>query len=375
MTLAFFIIAALDLLGILDKKTSLEERNGWVEWIYECQAPGGGFRGFTGANPGDEKQTKDNRHWDPANVPATFFALLTLIILGDDFSRLKREDCLTWLASMQRENGSIGEIHGEAQTIEGGNDLRFCCCAAGILNILQDESGTISLSCIDSKKLASYVRSCQTYDGGFSEGPGHECHSGLTYCAINTFFFLQSTMTGPEDPEASLALSSISTERCVRWIVDRQTTYIEADEGEDREDIQCRDSEALAPRHPSVFPGSPAFFAEPECAGFNGRPNKIADTCYGFWNCGSLAMLDKLHIVDHQKLRRYLLDKVQHMIGGFGKGIDEPPDVLHAYLGLAQLSLLHEPGLKNLDAGFCISTDALARLQRLSKKLTDLNIA
>lgn len=40
-------------------------------------------------------------------------------------------------------------------------------------------------------------------------------------------------------------------------------------------------------------------------------------------------------------LRRYLLEKTQHLIvGGFGKFPGCPPDIYHAYLGLACLALI-----------------------------------
>ena len=36
-------------------------------------------------------------------------------------------------------------------------------------------------------------------------------------------------------------------------------------------------------------------------------------------------MLHQLGLVDIARMRRYLLEKTQHIVGGFGKGIGEPP--------------------------------------------------
>lgn len=36
-------------------------------------------------------------------------------------------------------------------------------------------------------------------------------------------------------------------------------------------------------------------------------------------------MLDQLHLIDKPRMRRYLLEKTQHIVGGFGKGVNEPP--------------------------------------------------
>ena len=192
MTLAFFVVSALDLLDILDSKISPEERSCWTDWIYSCQLDSGGFRGFTGTKFSDHLRTPENQQWDPANVPATFFALVTLVILGDDLSRVKRWECLSWLPKVQRQDGSFGETLGENGNIEGGSDLRFCCCAAGIRHVLRGP-GDLDVQDFDVDRLVAYIAASQvrtetinlvpcstnpgqSYDGGFSEGPGHESH-------------------------------------------------------------------------------------------------------------------------------------------------------------------------------------------------------
>src|SRR5256885_7096621 len=141
LSLAYFIVSALDLLNILDTKVTGEERQSWIQWIYHCQVLEGGFRGSTATDFGNEKRTDENRYWDPANLPATFFALITLIVLGDDLSGVRRRECLEWLPKLQRKNGSFGETIGENGTIEGGSDLRFCYCAAGLRYILRGTYG------------------------------------------------------------------------------------------------------------------------------------------------------------------------------------------------------------------------------------------
>lgn len=166
MLLAFFTVAGLDLLGVLQSKTTPEERQGYIDWIYHCQVPTGGFRAFTGTDFGAENRTLDNEAWDPANVPSTFFALELLIILGDDLSRVKRRECLQWLPRLQRDNGSFGEVLGPGGKIEGGGDLRFCCFAAGTRYILRGNGGADvdGIKDIDVDKLAAFVQACQVSD-------------------------------------------------------------------------------------------------------------------------------------------------------------------------------------------------------------------
>jgi len=131
MSLAFFTISALDLLGCLHSITTPEEREGYVTWLYNCQHPNGGFRGSPAMDLG-ESRTLENAVWDAPTVPATFFALSALCILGDDLSRVKRKECLVWLNKMQRPDGSFGETLGDNGRIEGGTDARFGYCATGV---------------------------------------------------------------------------------------------------------------------------------------------------------------------------------------------------------------------------------------------------
>ena len=163
MMLAYLIVSALDLLEVLDSNITRVARDEWMEWIYSCQLPTGGFRGFSGTNLGNDMTSKDNAHWDPASMPGTFFALINLVILGDDLSRVRRRDCLQWLPKLQRDNGSFGEILGENGSIEGGNDLRFCECAVGIRYILKNstQEETLDVEDFDIAKLISYIQSCQ----------------------------------------------------------------------------------------------------------------------------------------------------------------------------------------------------------------------
>jgi geranylgeranyl transferase type-1 subunit beta len=38
ITIAYFCLSGLDLLGALETKTTEEQRKGWVEWIWSLQA-------------------------------------------------------------------------------------------------------------------------------------------------------------------------------------------------------------------------------------------------------------------------------------------------------------------------------------------------
>ena len=184
--LAFFTLAGLDVLDVLHSETSPDERHGYIEWIYHCQVPTGGFRGFTGTDFGHTRRSPENAAWDPASIPSTFFALVILVILGDDLSRVKRAECLRWLPRLQRPDGSFGDILGSDGGIEGGRDLRFCCFAAGTRYILRGRRRGLGLEAddIDVSRLVAFIEACQTYDGGMSEAPFCESHGMLVAVAV-----------------------------------------------------------------------------------------------------------------------------------------------------------------------------------------------
>ena len=293
MFLGFFIVAALDLLDVLNNPDiqkpviSAEERQKWVDWIYSCQVPDGqGFRGFTGTDLGQERH-EDNKLWDPGNLPNTFFALVALLVLGDDLGRVQRQECLGWLPRLQRPDGSFGEILGPGAEIEGGRDLRYCCCAAGIAYILNDPAETPYRPVFNEDRLIDYILSCQDYNGGYGESPLREPHSGLNYCAVGTLELL-IRLDSPSSRRATNALGD--QDRCIRWLLERQTTVLYEEEPDEDDDDDGEEGNDTNPAAPS-FANSPMYYSEPaRVVGFNGRDNKIADTCYCFWNSGALAV-------------------------------------------------------------------------------------
>ena len=203
MTLGCFCVAALDLLGELPFLTSPEDRQGWVEWIYRNQLPdgapggGGGFRGSPATDFGDELRTASNQKWDPPNLPGSFFAVATLVGLGDDLARVKRKELLALLPTLQRADGSFGESimyetepgrgddAGDAVTAVavGSTDMRFVYMAAALRWMLRGQhgNGCPDVPDFDVQRTVRYIKSSQSYDSGVSEKPFGESHG---MCAI-----------------------------------------------------------------------------------------------------------------------------------------------------------------------------------------------
>ena len=88
MTILFFAISGLDVLGALEDSLSYERRTEIIEWIYSCQADTG-FVGSTFLR--SDKSILSSRS---VHVAMTYTALATLVILGDDLSRVHKKGVL-----------------------------------------------------------------------------------------------------------------------------------------------------------------------------------------------------------------------------------------------------------------------------------------
>ncbi|KAL1793352.1 hypothetical protein ACET3X_008334 [Alternaria dauci] len=380
MLLALFTVSALDILGDLDAALSAEERQGHIDWVYNCQLPEGGFRPWPGSNYG-HLRNEENKSWDPAHIPGTFFALLTLVVLGDDLERVKRKEILTWLLKMQRPEGSFGETLGDGDYVHGGNDSRFGYMATAIRWILRGdlEGPCEGVPDIDVDKFVKCVRKAECYDGGISEAPFHEAHAGFTCCAIAALHFVGRLPLPPSQKPDGLVRGVTDVPKTLHWLVSRQTLTLDEDDGFDTLNDETDTSETCHDAHTFVklnsrpsaqakpnLQGRPHIHFELERVGVNGRCNKVADTCYAYWTSTPLQLLGHLDIIDRQPIRKWLLDKTQHLVGGFGKVTGDPPDMYHSFLGLMVLAMFGETGLQDVDSALCITHKAKRHLESLS---------
>jgi geranylgeranyl transferase type-1 subunit beta len=368
MTLACFVLSAADLIGDLDAAMSEEDRRGYIEWVYHCQLPSGGFRPSPATDFGTASN-EDNAIWDPAHMAGTFFALLILGLLRDDLTRVKRREILKWLNQMQRPDGSFGQTIGVNGHIEGGSDSRFGFMAAGIRWILRGnlEGPVDGVPDIDVDKFVQCVRDSETYDGGISEAPFHEAHAGFACCAISALSLLDRLPLPPSQTPDGRLRGVTNLPLTLHWLASRQTLTLDEDDALEAYRYETegvavyRDADAFNKLKDSTNKTIP----EIRCVGLNGRCNKIADTCYGYWTCAPLHVLGYPDLVDKEPIQRWLLERTQHFIGGFGKLPGEPPDVYHSYLGLFTLAMLGHPQLKEVDPALCISKAVKEHLESL----------
>jgi len=191
--------------------------------------------------------------------------------------------------------------------VAGGSesDMRYVYCACCVSYMLKDWSG------INKERLCKFILECQSYDFAIAQEPGAEGHAGSTYCAI-----------------ASLELMGMldmlpNKDKLICWLAQRQTM------------------------------------------GFNGRPNKIPDTCYSFWVGATLKILGAYDDVVNCSHTRSFTMTCQQKIGGFSKWPDIHPDVLHTYFSICGLAFIGEPGIEKVNPALGFSQKAADRLKQI----------
>ncbi|KAI0021690.1 terpenoid cyclases/Protein prenyltransferase [Xylariomycetidae sp. FL0641] len=387
LLLGFFIIAGLDLLSASSPDSHLlsaTDRQSLRDWILSLQHPLGGFCGSPNhVLPGDKAIRWDQASekyvaCDPANanIAPTYFALMSLGVLADEnthnaFQGISRKPTLRWLKKLQREDGSFGEVVTKDGSIAGGRDMRYCYFAASIRWILFAGPERDGSDDIDVDKLVAYIRQAQTFDGGLSESSTHESHSGYAYCGVAALAFLDLANRDPEKgPNHYLRAGIPSIPSLIHFLVNRQILYLDANPDDSENDKDPDDNSA---NHPILDPSDPVLAQNlsDACIGFNGRLNKLPDTCYAWWVSGALDILGERALIDRGPARRFLLDKTQHLIGGFAKYPGGPPDVYHSYMGLAALATMAgdgdgdgEPGLPRFDPRLCVRQSAAEHIDR-----------
>jgi protein farnesyltransferase subunit beta len=159
-----------------------------------------------------------------------YAAVLTLCTIGTPAALgiIDRAAMYHYFLSLKHPSGGIA-IHTGGEVDSRGTYTIIC--VARILNILTDE---LTAGVVD------FLLKCQTYEGGFGGEPGNEAHGGYNFCALAALLILKSA---------------------------------------DRCDMAAQESWLL--RRQVKLEG-----------GFQGRTNKLVDSCYSFWQGAALAMCE-----------------------------------------------------------------------------------
>ncbi|KAL6716221.1 Rab geranylgeranyltransferase [Lecanora helva] len=213
--------------------------------------------------------------------------LATVDALDDLDKRAKvgKEKVGKYIANLQDLN--TGSFAGDEW---GEMDTRFVFGAFLALSLMN------LLDTIDVSKAVAYIQACANFDGGYGVSPGAESHSGQIYTCVGAL-----TIAG--------RLDLVDKDRLGGWLSERQLPN----------------------------------------GGLNGRPEKLEDVCYSWWVVSSLAMIDRIHWIDRNKLSAFILRCQDTDKGGISDRPGDMVDVFHTHFGLAGLSLLNYPGLEPVD--------------------------
>lgn len=228
---------------------------------------------------------------------------MSIAILGtkEAYGLIDREKLRDWILSL-RQPGVPGSylIHENGEA-----DLRavYIAMVAGkLFNILTPEI---------TEGVAEYIVQCQTYEGGLAPTIDCEAHAGYTYCGVAALSILGK-------------IHVLDVPRLINWISNRQ-----------------RDPEG----------------------GFNGRTNKIVDSCYSLWVGGVFSILNQELdykvsnngelLFDHLALQRYILLTCQGDKGGLKDKLTKKQDFYHSTYSLAGMSISQRKQGDNYANEFC----------------------
>jgi geranylgeranyl transferase type-1 subunit beta len=113
MTLAYFCVSGLDLLGELRPSECLKV----IVWVKaQMNEKSGGFRGSPFFNSVGDRDLC----WDVGHIAMTYTGLAMLAICGEDLRRIDRSPIISFVKSLQTENGGF-----RCHSMEEETDLRF----------------------------------------------------------------------------------------------------------------------------------------------------------------------------------------------------------------------------------------------------------
>ncbi|VDN14958.1 unnamed protein product [Dibothriocephalus latus] len=158
-----------------------------------------------------------------AHLAPTYGAIncLASLVCVDALDVIDRQKLGDWLLSLHQPDGSFIMHHG------GEVDVRGAYCAVSVAAL----TGLLKSRPEIFTGTAKWIARCQTYEGGFAGQPGLEAHGGYSFCAFAALHLLGRT-------------ELVNIPRFLRWSAHRQL---------------------------------------PTEGGFQGRTNKLVDSCYSFW--------------------------------------------------------------------------------------------
>ena len=223
---------------------------------------------------------------------------------------------MTVLISLIQPSGEVAGDHF------GETDSRFTYVLLNSLSLLGrldalDDTGLYGGKA--REMVVENLRGCMNFDSGFGSTPGGESHGGqsgscfmLSFCHITLLFpfsFLVSE-TGPHPLHLSrrnAGTTSYPNDHPIALHITPAT----------KSKIQltkvwvCLAALSLLNRLDIIdIPTLAGWLSERQLpsGGLNGRPEKLEDVCYSWWDLASLSILGKLNWINRDKLIGFILE-------------------------------------------------------------------
>jgi len=226
-----------------------------------------------------------------AHMAPTYAATCAILIAGteDAYKAVDRAKMYKFLMRMKSPSGGF-MMHDQGET-----DMRGTYCAMAVASMLHIVTPELT------EGVGAYVARCQTWEGGIAGEEGLEAHGGYSYCGLAALCIIGEA-------------HALDVHKFLHWAVHRQMGL----EG-----------------------------------GFQGRTNKLVDSCYSFWLGAIFPCLheafrqqgSKVALpVDHlwfkpEPLQFYVLLACQHPSGGLRDKPGKSADFYHTCYSLSGTSV------------------------------------
>lgn len=279
----------------------------------------------------------------PIRTNTYYWGLSALYLLGA-MDRIDKNEIITYIKQCQTKEGGI------AGNVGHDPHIHQTLSAIQVL-ILFD-----TLDEIDQTAVVNWIASLQLPDGSFMGDKWGEVDTRFVYCALASLSLLGR-------------LDAVDVQKAVEWIKKCQNFdggfgVVEGCESHAGQVFTALGALAIADSMDTIDQDSLGFWLserqDPK-GGFNGRPEKLPDVCYSWWVGSSIAMINKKNWVDADKLEEFVLSAQDKDDGGISDRPGNFADPFHTFLGMAGLSLFGKLDVPTMDPIYALPVEVLER--------------